>query len=141
MACRKGGHINMTEPSGAGNRSPARTVVDYWQSGQAWWEVALDSHASAGTVAAEVQVRAQAIIQFAHANSPLYRRHYGAWPKGARTPGLRELAPVGKPQLMADFDAWATDRAVTRAGAEAFLADTSRVGEAFLDRYALWTSS
>ncbi|MBA2449393.1 MAG: phenylacetate--CoA ligase family protein [Chloroflexi bacterium] len=46
-----------------------------------------------------------------------------------------------KRQLMARFDAWGTDPAVTRAGVEAFVADKSNVGRRYLGRYAVWTSS
>lgn len=42
---------------------------------------------------------------------------------------------------MARFDDWATDRAVTRAAAAAFIADPARAGAEFLDGYAVWTTS
>jgi len=42
---------------------------------------------------------------------------------------------------MANFDEWVTDRAVTRNGVEAFIADKTRVGDYYLGRYAVWTSS
>jgi phenylacetate-coenzyme A ligase PaaK-like adenylate-forming protein len=42
---------------------------------------------------------------------------------------------------MANFDEWVTDRAVTRSGVEAFIADKTGVGDFYLGRYAVWTSS
>ncbi len=42
---------------------------------------------------------------------------------------------------MANFDEWVTDPAVTKAGVEAFIADKARIGDLYLDRYAVWTSS
>jgi phenylacetate-CoA ligase len=42
---------------------------------------------------------------------------------------------------MAAFDDWVTDPAVTKTRVQRFLADPGRAGEAFLDRYAVWTSS
>jgi putative adenylate-forming enzyme len=42
---------------------------------------------------------------------------------------------------MDQFDAWLTDPAVTRTQVEAFTADKSQVGQDFLDRYSVWTTS
>ncbi|HET9647511.1 MAG TPA: phenylacetate--CoA ligase family protein [Microlunatus sp.] len=54
---------------------------------------------------------------------------------------LDMLAPVGKPELMARFDDWVTDPAVTRAGVEAFVAEPGNVGQDFLGRYVVFTTS
>jgi len=54
---------------------------------------------------------------------------------------LQALQPVDKVELMQHFDEWATDRAVTRAAAENFLRGTAHLGDAFLGRYLVWTSS
>lgn len=79
--------------------------------------------------------RLAALLQAAQHDSPLYRRRWG----GART--LAELEPVTKTELMQGFDDWATDRAITRAGAEALLADPASVSDAWLGRYLVWSSS
>ncbi len=42
---------------------------------------------------------------------------------------------------MAHFDEWVTDPAMTRAGVEDFVADKTLVGQRYLDRYAVWTTS
>ena len=42
---------------------------------------------------------------------------------------------------MAAFDDWCTDRAVTWREVERFLAARAHIGERFLDRYVVWTSS
>ena len=42
---------------------------------------------------------------------------------------------------MARFDDWVTDPEITRAGVEVFVADASLVGEQFLGRYTVWTTS
>ena len=42
---------------------------------------------------------------------------------------------------MARFDDWITDAAITRPALREFMADASRVGEAFLGRYVVWESS
>lgn len=67
--------------------------------------------------------------------SPFYRQ---------RSAGARQLAdfpPTTKRELMASFDDWATDRRITRAAAEAFIADPQRAASPWLGRYLVWTSS
>ena len=56
-------------------------------------------------------------------------------------PALADVEPVGKAELMQRFDDWATDRRITRAGVDDFLADPSRLGDAWLGRNLVWTSS
>lgn len=79
--------------------------------------------------------RLAALMHAAQHDSPLYRRRW----HGART--LADLEPVSKAELMHGFDDWATDRAITREGAEALLADPEAVGDAWLGRYLVWSSS
>ena len=52
-----------------------------------------------------------------------------------------ELPPVTKQELMARFDDWVTDPAVTRAGVEAFVADPALVGTPYLGQYFVCTRS
>jgi phenylacetate-coenzyme A ligase PaaK-like adenylate-forming protein len=54
---------------------------------------------------------------------------------------LQDLPPVTKPQLMASFDGWVTDPAVTRAGVEAFVADPDRIGSTYTGRHFVCSSS
>ena len=83
--------------------------------------------------------RLRALLAAAHEASPFYRERLGA-PRGG-APALASLAPVDKAELMHHFDDWATDRRITRAGVDDFLAATARIGDAYLDRYLVWTSS
>jgi phenylacetate-coenzyme A ligase PaaK-like adenylate-forming protein len=48
---------------------------------------------------------------------------------------------VTKPELMAHFDEWVTDPAITREGVEAFLADKTLIGQPYLGRYFVCISS
>lgn len=89
-------------------------------------------------IAARQRARLADLVRFARARSPLYRERYRHLPADV---DLHDLPPVTKRELMADFDRWATDPAVTRAGAEAFLADETLMGRQYLGRYAVWTSS
>ena len=102
--------------------------------GSLWWSrnAGIASTAVAG-------MRLQSLLRHARAQSPLYRELYaGLSPLDVP---LQGLPPVAKPQLMARFDDWCTDRAVTRKAVEAFLARKDRVGERFLERYCVWKSS
>ena len=54
---------------------------------------------------------------------------------------IRQLPPTSKPELMARFDEWVTDPQIHRSDVEAFVADKSLVGQAFLGRYLVFTTS
>jgi len=95
-------------------------------------------HGGPAAVAARQRARLAELVRFARARSPLYRERYGQLPADV---DLRALPPVTKRELMADFDRWGTDPAVTRASVEAFLADERLVGRQYLGRYVVWTSS
>ncbi|WP_307037466.1 hypothetical protein [Arthrobacter sp. B3I4] len=83
--------------------------------------------------------RLSALVAHARTSSPFYRTHYLGLPAGDIP--LEDLPPVTKPQLMAHFDDWVTDPAVTRAGLEAFVADPSLVGSRYRGRYLVFVSS
>lgn len=95
------------------------------------------------------EARLAAMVAHARTSSPFYRHLYRdvdlarvpATASGRSGVVLTELPPVTKQQLMANFDDWVTDPAVTRAGVEAFLADPSLVGTPFLGRYFVCTTS
>lgn len=108
---------------------------DPWAWLQACNETALANLDPRGCGAALRERRLAALLTTAQRDSPLYRRRWG----GART--LAELEPVTKAELMHGFDDWATDRAITREGAERLLADAEAVSDAWLGRYLVWSSS
>jgi phenylacetate-coenzyme A ligase PaaK-like adenylate-forming protein len=54
---------------------------------------------------------------------------------------LSDLPIVSKPELMAHFDEWVTDPALTLAGVKAFAADPGQVGQQYLGRCAVWSTS
>jgi phenylacetate-coenzyme A ligase PaaK-like adenylate-forming protein len=68
------------------------------------------------------------------ASSPLAAQRAAALP-------LEAIEPIARGELMAQFDACCTDRSVTLDAVQRFLAEQQRLGEAFLGRYAVWTSS
>ena len=85
------------------------------------------------------QVRLRRLIEYARSRSPYYRERYTALPRGAHH--LPALPPVTKSELMANFNGWATDPAVTRETAEALIADPARIGDLYLDRYVAFSTS
>ncbi|MFO1312846.1 MAG: phenylacetate--CoA ligase family protein [Burkholderiales bacterium] len=99
-----------------------------------WWTRGL------GSAAIEAAGRHRLAQRIAHAreHSPFYRRHYRQAPPDAK---LADLPPVTKGALMAAFDDWATDRAIAWHDVERFMRSRSHIGQRFLDRYLVWTSS
>lgn len=85
------------------------------------------------------QARLRRLIEYARSRSLYYRERYAALPRGAHD--FRALPPVAKSDLMANFNGWATDPAVTREAAEAFIADPTRLGHYYLDRYVAFSTS
>jgi phenylacetate-coenzyme A ligase PaaK-like adenylate-forming protein len=93
----------------------------------------------AAAVDAVARERLAELVAHTRARSPFYR---DAWRGlGAGVPALADLPPVRRQELMARFDDWVTDPAVTRAGVDAFTADPRRIGQRFLGRYVVWKSS
>ena len=79
------------------------------------------------------------IVAFARVHSRYYREHYRHLPDGVTDP--TQLPVTSKAALMPRFDDWVTDPAVTLTAARAFVADPALVGEKFLDRYTVTTTS
>lgn len=71
--------------------------------------------------------------------SRFYKRHYEAVERPITD--LETLPPVTKPMLMDHFDDVVTDTAVTRAEIYEFTTDDSKIGNRFLDRYLVATTS
>ncbi|GAB3431749.1 phenylacetate--CoA ligase family protein [Flindersiella endophytica] len=78
-------------------------------------------------------------VAHARAGSPYYRELYHRLPDSLDDPRL--LPVTDKQQLMARFDDWVTDPEITREKVEAFVADPSNVGDRFLGKYLVATSS
>jgi phenylacetate-CoA ligase len=90
-------------------------------------------------VAARQQERLDALVAHARGSSRFYAERYRDLPDGAVE--LCHLPVVTKPELMARFDEWVTDPAITRAGVEAFVGDLGNLGTDFLGRYVVFTTS
>lgn len=79
------------------------------------------------------------MVSFARSNSPYYRELYQDLPEQVEEPTL--LPVTSKQELMARFNDWVTDREVTIKQARAFVDDPDLIGERFLGRYMLLTTS
>nr|WP_012311483.1 coenzyme F390 synthetase-like protein [Arthrobacter sp. AK-1]ABR66951.1 coenzyme F390 synthetase-like protein [Arthrobacter sp. AK-1] len=79
------------------------------------------------------------MVAYARTCSPYYRRHYQGLPARITDPGL--LPVTTKAALMAQFDDWVTDPAVTLEETQSFVEDPSLVGAKFLGRYTVATTS
>ncbi len=107
----------------------ATTSWDIWQAGEA----------TPAAIAARQKARFDALVRHARVYSPYYRALYRGLPTGSVD--LQTLPVVTKPELMARFDDWATDPAIKKASVDAFVADQELVGQRYLGRYAVWTTS
>jgi phenylacetate-coenzyme A ligase PaaK-like adenylate-forming protein len=96
-------------------------------------------HEGSAGLARRRDQRLRALVEHARAGSPVYEHLY----RGLRTPNLalHDLPPVTKPELMADFDNWVTDRSLTLAALKEFTADPTRVGAPYLGRYFVGATS
>ncbi len=103
------------------------------------WGLRRDQKRSREEIAARQNERLVNLVRFARERSPLYRRLYSHLP--AAIDDVSRLPVVTKPELMEHFDEWATDLEVTRVGVEEFIADPARIGQRYLDRYTVWTTS
>ena len=93
---------------------------------------------NASGIARRQSERLPALISHARTNSLFYQRLYAGLPS---QPALEDLPPVTKQQLMAAFDDWVCDPAVTLAGVRAFVAGSVPAGTEFLGRYFVCSTS
>lgn len=79
------------------------------------------------------------MVAFARDKSPYYRELYRGLPDTVDEPTL--LPVTSKKELMARFDDWITDRQVTIDTVRALVDDPDRIGERFLGKYTVITTS
>ena len=141
-----------SDPNGERGAPEAAPPVDPAQPGAWWarwgewsrlagltWDAWQTGRLPTPAIEAVAHRRLQQLVALARERSPLHRARLQGLPPGAVE--LAQLPVFTKRELMANFDEAATDPEVTRARAEAFMADPQRAGEPFLGRHALWTSS
>ena len=84
------------------------------------------------------QKRLEALVRYARANSPYYRALYAGVGDSVQ---LDELPPTSKPEMMARFDDFLTDRNVTMARIDAFTADPDNIGRMLYGKYLVFQTS
>ena len=106
-------------------------------------KITLDVWRARGAARAEIEARQRRrlveMLSFARRQSRFYKRHYSDVPKGSTD--LTQYPPVTKPMLMEHFNDVVTDTAITKAEIDAFVADETKIGQRFLGRYPIWTTS
>ncbi len=90
-------------------------------------------------IARRQQGRLARTLAHAELHSAFYRRRWRGI--DIRRAPLADLPVMNKPDLMAHFDTWVTDPAVSLEAVSRFLADPAQAGLPFLDRYMVWESS
>lgn len=83
--------------------------------------------------------RLSRLIGWARRHSAFYAEKWAGLAR--RDLRLTDLPHVHKAELMARFDDWVTDPAVTRKGVGSFTGDLASIGQPFLGRYAVFSSS
>ncbi len=114
-------------------------IDDLWSHTAAIWDVFFNA-TTPTAVAHRARARLTHLVDFARRRSPFYARHLRNVAR-ADAFALADLPAVSKCELMAHFDDWATDHAVTRAAVDAFIDRAENIGDSFLGRYVVWTSS
>jgi phenylacetate-coenzyme A ligase PaaK-like adenylate-forming protein len=117
----------------------AQTRAEAWQTLQVMADAWRALKGGPEAIADRQRRRLAGLVAHARAHSPYYAEAYAHLPEGLDD--LQAMPPTNKRMLMARFDDWATDRAVTREAVSAFVADHAAIGTDFLGRYALWTTS
>ncbi|MFG2888119.1 phenylacetate--CoA ligase family protein [Streptomyces sp. NPDC048248] len=79
------------------------------------------------------------MVAHARASSPYYRSLYRGLPERVEDPAL--LPVTDKKRLMGNFDDWVTDRAITYEKVRAFSDDPDRIGQRFLGKHMVATTS
>lgn len=93
----------------------------------------------AATLTRRSDRRLQAMVDHARTWSRYHAARYADVDRAVRR--VEALPVMTKPDLMAHFDDWVTDPAVSLAAVESFTSDLSRLGEPFLGRYFACTTS
>lgn len=108
------------------------------------WDIWRAGRASQDAIARRQRERLATLVECARSSSPYYRRLYRDIPETATdlVANLGELPPVGKRELMENFDDWVTDPHITLAGLKKdFLDDASSIGGLYRGQYLVVTTS
>ncbi|WP_191567545.1 hypothetical protein [Metabacillus idriensis] len=85
------------------------------------------------------QSRLTDLIRYARSSSQYYAQKYSQLPEHITS--LEQIPPVTKSELMANFNDWVTDPAVTIESVKEFVSNISLIGHLYLGRYMVSTTS
>ena len=117
-----------------------RSLLEQWSVATFTSNIVWTRALGAEAIASAQRQRLADLVRFARERSPYCRRAWQHLPPRDDV-ALADLPVTTKPALMAAFDDWCTDRAITWAEVERFLAGRAHIGERFRERYVVWTSS
>lgn len=104
------------------------------------WDVWRAEREGPEGIARRQQARLAGLVEFARSASPYYRRLYRDVPDDITD--MHQLPPVGKRELMENFDGWVTDPHITLAKLESeWLSDLSQLGRSYRGKYLVVTTS
>jgi len=104
------------------------------------WDTVRAERGGPATIGRLQQARLTELVEFARRSSPYYRGLYRDVPD--MVSDTRQLPPVGKRDLMANFDGWVTDPHITLAKLKSeLLSDLSRLGTLYRGQYLVVTTS
>lgn len=118
---------------------PMRSALAQWTVGALTTQILWTRAFGAAAITAARRQRRALLIAHARKHSPFYRDLWRDVPASA--PQLADLPVVTKSALMSAFDRWSTDSAIRWPDVEAFIGTRAHIGERFLDRYLIWTST
>ncbi len=88
-----------------------KVMKNTYQLPEAVWDCWRSSHSKPTDIAKHQQARLADLVSYARTHAPFYQQHYHQLPLNASDNHL--LPPVTKSELMAHFDEWVTDPAIT----------------------------
>ncbi|PKQ29659.1 MAG: CoF synthetase, partial [Actinobacteria bacterium HGW-Actinobacteria-10] len=103
------------------------------------WDAFRARRQGPAAIALRQRARLAEMVAYARANSPYYRELYEGLPD--RVEEHAALPVTNKKELMAHFDGWVTDPEVTIEEVRAFIANPDRIGEQFLGKYIVATTT
>jgi phenylacetate-coenzyme A ligase PaaK-like adenylate-forming protein len=110
-----------------------------YSSGQIFWQTWRASRDGAAAIQARQTERLVEMVAFARRHSRFYASLYRDIP--GPVDNVRCLPVVTKSTLMANFQDWVTDPAVQLDELRQFVADPQKIGQPYLDRYVVCTTS
>ena len=114
-------------------------IRDVLELARAGWDTYQAGRQGRAGIARRQQERLRAVVAYARAHSTYFADRYRDTPDDVSDVTL--LPVVTKAEMMRDFDQWVTDPSVHRDEVEAFIADPTRIGRDYLDRYVVCTTS